>query len=228
VGNKEKIIELLKNKASIKQDVFQHGKKAFTHLKESAKEVIQQLSESYSSIDDRVKIKYEDISEQEFRITIGGDILLFHMHTNVFQYNKSHYYWKQSYLKENKTRSYGVIIQVYNFLRDSLIRKREKDLGFLIARIFVNRENNFALESKQNLNTRYPNLSKQKFTNEVQKEIIQYLIIYSMEFELYIPSYSNVQTLSVEKALNLNKSNKMVTSKRLGFQAEWQKEEETE
>lgn len=214
----DKIVELLKSKASVKQDVFQHGKEVFAELKENAIEIVNDLSKTYSKIDDRVKIKFEDIGNQEFRIIIGGDILLFHMHTNVFQYDKSHYFWKQSYLKEDASRSYGVIIQVYNFLKDSLKLKREKDLGFLIARIFINRENNFVLESKQRLNTRYPYLSNQKFTNDVQKEIIQCLLVYSMEFELYIPPYSNVQTVSVRQALDFNKSNKTMTSKRLGFE----------
>ena len=36
----DKIIELLKSKASVKQDVFAHGKIAFGQLKESAKNLI--------------------------------------------------------------------------------------------------------------------------------------------------------------------------------------------
>jgi hypothetical protein len=219
----ENIIELLKDKASVKQDVFLHGKTIFKEFKETASEIINDLSSRYSAVDPRVKLIFEDINEQEFRIVVGGDILLFHMHTNVFLFDKSHYYWQQSYFKEDQTRAYGAIIQVYNFLTDSLKLERDNDLGFLIGRIFLNRDNHFMVESKQKLNTRYPYLSKQEFTKEYQRELIYCLLIYSMEFELNIPPYSQVQTVSVRQALEFKNSNKVVTSKRLGFRFGGQK-----
>lgn len=214
----EKITSLLKEKASVKQDVFYNGKLVFKELKNTASTMIDQLAESYASVDERVNILFEDVSAQEFRITVGGDVLLFHMHTNVFIYDKSHYFWQQSYFKEDPSRGYGAIIQVYNFLTDSLKLERENDLGFLIGRIFVNRDNHFAVESKRKLNTRYPHLNKQIFTKEAQKELIYCLLIYSMEFELNIPPYSSVQKVSVRQALDFKNRNKVVTSKRLGFQ----------
>lgn len=227
-SKQEKITALLKSKASVKQDVFHHGKKVFAELKKTANSVIKDLAKNYSSIDSRVSLKFEDISEQEFRIIVGGDVLLFHMHTNVFLYDRSHYYWKQSYFKDDTSRAYGAVIQVYNFLTDSLKLERENDLGFMIARIFVNRENHFMVESKQKLNTRYPHLNKQVFTKELQKELIYCLLIYSMEFELNIPPYSSVQTVTVRQALDFKNRNKVVTSKRLGFQFGQQKTKDFE
>ena len=87
----ENIIELLKSKASVKQDVFANTKESFCFFKETTKSYIDKLSELYKKTDERVEIKLEDISDYEFRILIGGDILVFHMHTNVFQFPKSHY-----------------------------------------------------------------------------------------------------------------------------------------
>ena len=214
----ERITELLKEKASVKQDVFHHGKEIFAQLKETAQEVANELFDKYSNVDKRVKIKFEDTSAQEFRLIVGGDILLFHMHTNVFNYEKSHYFWQMSYFKEDPSRSYGVTIQVYNFLTDSLRLERVNDLGFLIGRIFINRENHFLLESRTKLNTRYPKLNYQIFTKDIQKEVIYCLLIYSMEFELNLPPYSQVQTVTVRQALDFKKRNKILTSKRLGFQ----------
>jgi len=214
----EKLTDLLRSKASVKQDVFQHGKTAFTEFKKTAKEFINLLATSYKEIDNRVKIGFEDVSEQEFRLIIGGDILLFHMHTNVFQYDKSHYYWQQSYLKDDPSRSYGVMIRVYNFLSDSLLLSRENDLGYLIGRIFVNRDNNFVLESKLKLSSHFPYLNRQSFTIDLQKEIINCLLVFSMEFELNIPSFTQVETVSVRQAQEFKSKNKLVTAKRLGFQ----------
>ena len=213
----DKIIELLKNKASVKQDVFVNGKSAFKEFKESAKEIIDELAHEYSKIDPRVKLLFEDYSEQEFRIVVGGDVLIFHMHTNVFQYDKSHYYWQQSYFKEDNSRAYGIMFRVYNFLADSLTFNRENDLGYLIARVFVNRENHFVLESKLRLGTHYTKLNTQLFTKELQRKIILCLLNYSMEFELTVPHYMNVQTISIGEALDFNKGIKTQTVKRLGF-----------
>lgn len=213
----DKIIDLLKNKASVKQDVFAHGKSAFNEFKESAKELIYELAENYSKVDPRVKLLFEDKNEQEFRIVVGGDILIFHMHTNVFQYDKSHYFWQQSYFKEDSTRAYGIMFRVYNFLADSITFNRENDLGYLIGRIFVNKENHFVLESKLRLGTHYTNLSTQLFTKELQRKVILCLLHYSMEFELTVPHYTNVQTISIGQALDFNNSIKTQTVKRLGF-----------
>ncbi len=216
----EKITNLLRTKASVKQDVFEHGKTVFTEFKNTAKEYIEKLAASYKGIDSRVKIDFEDVSAQEFRIIVGGDVLLFHMHTNVFQFDKSHYYWQQGYFKDDPTRSYGVMIRVYNFLNDSFLMDRENDLGYLLGRIFVNRENNFVLESKLKLNTHFPYLNRQSFTEELQNQIINCLLVFSMEFELNIPPFTSVQTVSVRQAQDFKNKIKLVTAKRLGFQFE--------
>ena len=213
----ENIIELLKTKATVKQDVFIKTKEDFYFLKETAKSYIDELSKIYKEIDDRVVIKVEDIYDYEFRILIGGDILVFHMHTNVFQYPKSHYFWQTSYFKDDPTRSYGGMIHVYNFLADSILLNRENDLGFLIARLFINRENHFALEGQKKLNMLFKNLKDQVFDEPSQRKLIECLIEFSMDFELYIPPYKQVQTVSVKQARDFQKSIKTKTSKRLGF-----------
>ena len=213
----ENIIELLKTKASVKQDVFANTKKDFGFLKETTKTYIDELSELYKETDNRVVIKVEDINDYEFRILIGGDVLVFHMHTNVFQYPKSHYYWQTSYFKDDPTRSYGGMIHIYNFLADSLQLNRENDLGFLIARLFINRENHFALEGQKKLNMLFKNLKDQVFDKTSQYKLIECLIEFSMEFELYIPPYKQVQTVSVKQAQDFQRKIKTKTSKRLGF-----------
>ena len=213
----ENIIELLKTKASVKQDVFANTKKDFGFLKETAKTYIDELSELYKETDNRVVIKFEDINAYEFRILIGGDVLVFHMHTNVFQYPKSHYYWQTSYFKDDPTRSYGGMIHIYNFLADSLQLNRENDLGFLIARLFINRENHFALEGQKKFNMLFKNIKDQIFDEPSQCKLIESLIEFSMEFELYIPPYKQVQTVSVKQAQDFQRKIKIKTSKRLGF-----------
>jgi hypothetical protein len=214
----EKLIELLKTKATVKQDVFNNTKESFCYLKETTEAFIAELSDLYKSIDDRVIVKVEEINTFEFRVIIGGDLLVFHMHTNVFQYPKSHYYWQTSYFKDDTTRSYGGMIHVYNFLADSILLNREKDLGFLIARIFINRDNHFAVEGQKRLNIMFRDLKDQVFDEPSQCKVIECLIEFSMNFELYIPPYKQVQTVSVKQAQDFKRSIKLKTSKRLGFE----------
>lgn len=213
----ENIVELLKTKATVKQDVFINTKEAFCFLKETAKTYIGELAEIYQKIDSRVVIKVEDINAYEFRIFIGGDILVFHMHTNVFQYPKSHYFWQNSYFKDDPTLSYGGMIHIYNFLADSIQLNRENDLGFLIARLFINRDNHFVLEGQKQLNRMFHNLKDQVFDKANQCKLIECLIEFSIEFELYIPPYKKVQTVSVKQAQDFKRKIKTKTSKRLGF-----------
>ena len=212
------ILELLKSKASVKQDVYQNGKEAFASLRESAEQITKELAEAYSETDPRVKIKLEPVTENEFRLVLGGDVLIFHMHSNVFQYDKKNFFWKQSYFKEDETRAYGIMIMVYNFSTDSLSLDRENDLGYLIGRIFVNRDNHFNLESQLSLRSKYPHLNKQVFDVENQKNVLECLIVYSMNFELNVPRYENVQTVTVRQAQDFRNKIKLKTAKKLGFQ----------
>lgn len=212
------IYRLLREKASVKQDVFHHGKEVFTNFKSCAKTLFLEIEEKYKKEDPRVRVRFEDINEQEFRLTLGGDVLLFHMHTNVFQYDASNYFWKHSYFKEDATRSYGIMIMVYNFLSDSLKMERENDLGYLIGRIFINNENHFILESKLRLKTRFPYLDKQVFDNESQEKCLICLLAHSMEFELNVPPYNQVQTVTVRQAQDFRNKIKTKTAKKLGFQ----------
>ena len=67
------------------------------------------------------------------------------MHTNTF-YLKNHHIWNSSYVKEDKYRAYCSVINVYNFLSDSFKYNRVNDLGFMIGRIFINKEKHFFTE----------------------------------------------------------------------------------
>ena len=214
----EELIELLKTKASVKQDVFYNTKEAFCFFKETTKSFIEELASLYKPVDNRVVIKVVEINDFEFRVVIGGDLLVFNMHSNIFQYPKSHYFWQNSYFKDDPTRSYGGMIHIYNFLADSIQMNRENDLGFLIARIFINRENHFAIDGQKQLNLMFKNLKDQVFDEPSQCKVIDCIIDFSMNFELYIPPYKQVQTVSVKQVQDFKRSIKIKTSKRLGFE----------
>ena len=125
MGEKEQqnfinIVETVKNKASLKQKIYRNTIEAFTHFKELSKKVVEDLVKETSQFDDGVNITFQEKGTFEFQLRIGGDIVLFQMHTNVFDFDRSNPLWKTSYLKEDASRSFCGIINVYNFLSDSL------------------------------------------------------------------------------------------------------------
>ena len=142
----ETILKLLSEKSVMKQDVFSNTFSVFMLLKEVLKERSEHLGDAINQIDKRVTILFKDVSPQSMQIKVAGDVLDFYMHTNVFEFDKSHPMFKTGYVKGNELNSFCGIINVYNFLADSFKYNRSNDVGYLIARIFINREKRFFIE----------------------------------------------------------------------------------
>ena len=87
-----------------------------------------------------MKLEYIDRGKFDAEMRMAGDVLFFSMHSNIFEFDRDHSVWKLSYVEEDKMRSYCGIINVYNFLSDSFKYNRFDDLGYLIGRIFVNKD----------------------------------------------------------------------------------------
>ena len=85
-----------------------------------------------------VPFEFHDKSEFEAELRFGGDVLIFFMHTNIFEFSRDHEVMKTSYVREDPDRSYCGTILIFNFLADSFHYNRENDLGYLIGRIFIN------------------------------------------------------------------------------------------
>ena len=222
MGEKEqknfiKIVETVKNKASLKQNIYRNTIDAFTHFKVLSKKVVEDLVKEASQFDDGVNITFQEKGSFEFQLKIGGDIILFQMHTNVFDFDRSNPLWKTSYLKDDANRSFCGIINVYNFLSDSLKYNRYDDSGYLIGRIFINKENHFFVEGKRQLNFIHNDFISQEMNQKDVLDIIQQAILYSMDFDLFAPPYRHVQEISVGQMLSETSGVSVKTGKRLGF-----------
>ena len=141
----EQILSLLKNKSVLKQDVFHNTIAQFNSLKEVLKTTIQELTNQFGNTDSRVTFEYRDRGAFQCEIRVAGDLLIFQMHTNVFQFEKDSSFWQTGYLKESPENSYVGTINVYNFLSDSFRYDRTSDIGYLLARVFINKENHFEI-----------------------------------------------------------------------------------
>ncbi|MBN1387528.1 MAG: hypothetical protein JW965_03730 [Bacteroidales bacterium] len=214
---KLKIVETLQDKSVLKQNVYDHTEAAFEKIRNLLAALAREINGDIMDTDKRIRLVFKENGKFDVSIKVAGDILLFSMHSNVFEFDREHTVWKTPYIQKNKDNSYSGIISIYNFLADSLKYSRQDDLGYLIARIFINRENQYFVEGKRQMAMLFSNYGNEELGREALKRIIFTAIQYSLEFDLLVPPYDSVKITSVgqlEKKIQLSK---MVTGKRLGF-----------
>ena len=214
---KEIILKLLTEKSVMKQDVFSNTIAVFNQFKEVLIDRADDLDSAVSKIDKRVHVAFKSISLQSMQIKIAGDMLDFNMHSNVFEFDSSHPMFKTGYIKSNPYNSYCGIIHVYNFLADSYKYNRLNDLGYLIARIFVNKEKRFFVETKTQIGYKYSSFSESEITKENIIDIVNELLIFAVKFDLFTPPYDAVRQVSIFEMQEKSSSSALRTSKRLGF-----------
>ena len=211
------IIDILQQKTNIKQKVYDNTFEVFNQLKEMLHELTNDINEELSGVDRRVKLEYRDRGKFEAEIRIAEDILIFSMHTNVFQFDRDHQIWKTSYVEKDKLNALCGVINIYNFLTDSFKYNRLDDLGYLIGRLFINKDLNYFVEGKRQMAFLYSNFGKEPITPIALKKIIETAIVYSLEFDLLVPPYDTVKIASVAQMNTKIENSKMQTGKRLGY-----------
>ncbi len=215
---KEQILSLLKNKSVLKQDVFHNTIDQFNSLKEVLKTTIQELTNQFGKTDERVTFEYRDRGAFQCEVRVAGDLLIFQMHTNVFQFEQDSSFWQTGYLKENPENSYVGTINVYNFLSDSFRYDRTSDVGYLLARAFINKENHFVVQGKKQLGIMFNDIVASNFDTNSQSKFVDQVILYALNFDLLIPPYENLHQITVEEMQDINHSGSLATGKRMGFQ----------
>jgi len=213
----ELILKTLKEKSSMKQDVYSNTLHTFKLLKACAKQIASDLKTDVASIDKRIIIEYREKGEFEFELRVAGDLLVFSMHTNVFEFDKSHQIWRNSYVKDDNTRSFCGIINIYNFLNDSFLYNRINDVGYVIGRIFVNKENHYFIEGKRQLGFLYNDFLHDIIDEKAIKSVMESTVLYCLIFDLLTPPFDTIKEVSVSDVLAANESMQIKTGKRLGF-----------
>jgi hypothetical protein len=207
---------LLKERSLLKQDVYAVTKSVFGDFKQKLEHVAEKLKKEIG--DERVRSKCEDKGDFESHLFIGSDVLVYHMHTNVFCFPDESSVTKTSYVKEDKDRAYCGVINVYNFLADSFLHSRLNDTGYLLARIFVNKERHFFVEGKGKLGFLYRDFINGEINAKTVEEIIDTSIRHAAEFDLLTPPYELVNQVNVMQIQAQRSEQRMKTGKRLGFQ----------
>jgi hypothetical protein len=215
---KQAIIGTLKEKSLLKQKVFDNTLESFFTVKEILRNLSKDVNSNLSGLDPRIKLEYTDRSNFDAQLKVAGDILLFSMHSNIFQFDREHPAWKTAYIQKNKFNAYSGIINIYNFLADSFRYSRLDDLGYLIARIFINHEKQYFVEGKRQMGMLFTNYGNEEISKDSLQMIIMTAIQYALEFDLLVPPYDTVKIATVGQAEAKIQHSKVITGKRLGFQ----------
>lgn len=205
-------------KTNLKQEVYKKTVASFDILKSVLKEISDEYNDLLKGkVNENVITTFQEKGLFEAEFKVGGDLIIFSMHTNVFVFNREHPIWTLDYVKNNPLNSYCGVINIYNFLNDSFKYNRMEDLGYLIARIFVNRENHFFVEGKRQSNELVKDFVSDELNRENLKIILETAIQYAVEFDLLVPPYDQIKIASVEQMHAEINHSKIKTGKRLGF-----------
>lgn len=207
------------SKSKLKQEVYSNTFDTFQILKKVLENIESKYKKSTNKLEKTEELNFEVKQNGKFELEVkfGGDILLFMMHTNVFEFPRKHSVMHTTYIKDNTNRSYCGVIYIYNFLADSFKYNRVNDLGYLIGRVFINNEKHYFVEGKKELGFIYNNFGENIITEKSINEIATAAIDYTLNFDLLCPPYETQQEISVHLIKNTLDTISLKTGKRIGF-----------
>ena len=215
---RKKILETIVSKSTLKQKVFDNTFATFNDLKETLLEMASEMDNQLDGLlDRRVRLEYRDRGKFEAQIQVANDLLIFQMHTDVFEFEPNHVIWQNPYVQTDRDNSYCGVINIYNFLSDSFKFNRNADEGYLIGRIFINREKCYFVEGKQQTSMRPMQFGKAEIDSEALVRILESAIYYALHFDLLLPSYDDNKRVTVDQFNTKLDNSKFVTGKRLGY-----------
>ena len=215
---REKILATIINKSTLKQHIFDNTFTSFNELKDVLFEIASELDDDLDGkLDKRVRIEYRDRGKFEAQLQIASDLLIFRMHTDIFEFDSNHIIWQTEYVQAERDNSFCGVIDIYNFLSDSFKFNRNADEGYLIGRIFINREKCFFVEGKRQTLLRPMQFGEQKITREALIAIMEMAINYAINFDLLVPSYEENKRVTVDQFNTKMDNSKFITGKRIGY-----------
>jgi hypothetical protein len=220
-----KILNGLDTKAALKQEVYSKTQEVFKLFEKISGQIHGSLASGIEAKHPSVQIELNRKGDFEFHLKFSGDTLVFIMHTNIFAFSPEHEVNKKAYVKSDPDRGYFGMIQIYNFLSDSIRYNRRSDMGYLLGRVFVNNENRFYVDGKRQLGFLFKGLEEQIINEDSIAKIIEQSMLYCLNFDLYVPPLEAMFQMSLEQKNSFNNVNGLPTGKRLGFKIESSKKE---
>ncbi len=213
--SRDLIIQQLQSKNEIKNKIFQNTSAAFNTLKGHVQDLSVFLEKTLGR---QGQVLYKENGAWEIELHFSDEVLIFSMHTDLFNFDDSHFSHKLDYVRADSTRSYCGIIKVYNFLADSFRYNRNNDVGYLIARLFVNIENHYFVEGKRQLGFLYTDFENALLDSQAVKNVLESCMLYAIEFDLLVPPFDAVKEITLFQKIDQMGNAAIKTGKRLGFQ----------
>mgnify|MGYP001104623278 CR=1 FL=1 len=215
---REKILAAIISKSTLKQHVFDNTFAVFNELKEVLFEIASEMDDELDGkLDKRVRIEYRDRGKFEAQLQIASDLLIFRMHTDVFEFDSDHIIWQNEYVRGDRDNSYCGVVDIYNFLSDSFKFNRNADEGYLIGRIFINRERCYFVEGKRQNSLRAINFGSREIDRGALIAILETAIHYVLNFDLLVPPFEACKRVTVDQFNTRMDNSKFITGKRLNY-----------
>ncbi len=215
--NDLRFYDKLVKKASLKQLIYRNTYETFQELKLVGNLIRHEMEKKIAEDKRQIRVDFQDKGEFEAELRFAGDTLLFTMHTNVFEFPRAHDVMRTSYIMADKDRSYSGVIHIYNFLTDSFRYNRFNDLGYLVARLFINKERHFLVEGKHQTGFYFNQFMNEPINQMTLRRIIESAMLYSIDFDLLSPPYDLLKEITVSEVWENSAEMKIKTGKRLGF-----------
>ena len=216
-SSEDRIIDALNKKGVLKQQIYQQTKEVFDQLNEVLEGIAERTDEAMSE-DSPVNVAYTHNGDFESSLQFSGDTLVFMMHTNVFTFNPEYFVHKSEYVQQDPSRAYCGMIAVYNFLTDSIRYNRLSDVGYLIGRIFVNKDKHFFVEGRREFAFRYNTFSQKPIDPPVLHQMAETAIIHAVDFDLFVPPMDVSKQITLKEKLQSVGLSAIRTGKRIGFE----------
>ncbi len=218
-GLKPHLLQAIIDRSNLSQRVYDNTYAVMTKLKEILHELASELDEELEeSLDERVKIEYRDRGKYEAHFTFGENLLIFSMHTDIFRFAKEDAVWENPYVSSAPDNAFCGIINVWNFLKDSFEHKRLGDEGYLVARIFVNREMRYFVEGKGQGAFSRAEFGRHPVDREGLADIVESAIDFALHFDLLVPPYESQKVVTAEVFNTKMENSKMHTGKLVGYE----------
>ena len=216
---RRQILDAFVRKSNLKQRIFDNTFAAMNLLKETLLEMASEMDDQLDGrLDRHVRLEYRDRGKFEAQLQIADDLLIFQMHTDVFEFGEEHPIRRTPYVAADPANSYCGMVNIYNFLSDSFKYNRNADEGYLIGRIFINRERSFFVEGKRQTAARAADFGRDRITRERLIAIMETAMNYAINFDLLVPPYECNKRVTVDQFNTKMDNSKFVTGKRLGYE----------
>ncbi len=120
-------------------------------------------------------------------------------------------------------RAYFGVIHLYNFLADSFRYQRSADLGFLLGRIYINKDKHFFMEGQRQFGFMFNNVTNDILNENTMRKIIETSMKYALDFDLTAPEANDQQEVTVQQIQQFGSTLSMNTRKKLGYKFSFEK-----